>query len=255
MENEKILEIKKHFADRSNIYDELGTWVNNDTILSSILSCLPTSPNQTLNIIDLGAGTGAVSKYILKNYQFDKCITAVDICEEMLSQITDKGINKCIADIEILPFSNDSFDVVISRQCLHYIEQLKNVTYEIKRILRGNGIFVLSQIIPIKNVEEDYWRKLIKFRQPLRKQFLNEEDWIRTFSSEGFMPISVERFSHRSSIKKWVNKYKINNQPLIDEYKKLLITAPSSFIDAYNVSLNDDDVCYNSFWIVVKFSI
>lgn len=255
MTNKKILEIKEHFANRSNVYDELGTWVNNDAILSSILSCLPKSPNNLLDIIDLGAGTGAVSKYILKNYHFDKCITAVDICEEMLSQIHDKEIKKCIANIETLPFSDNSFDAVVSRQCLHYIEQLTNVTYEIKRILREKGTFVLSQIVPIKNIEEDYWRELIKFRQPLRRQFLNEEEWIRTFSSEGYIPISVERFSHRSSVKKWVNKYKINDQPLIDEYKKLLIAAPSSFIDAYNVSLNDDDICYDSFWIVAKFSI
>lgn len=249
----KSLEIVEHFAGRSNVYDTFGTWVNNDAILSSMTEYIPESHEKKLNIVDLGAGTGAVSKYIFKEYPFNKSITAVDICEDMLSKILEPEIEKCVTTLESMPFANDTFDVAVSRQCLHYVEQLGQAVKEIKRILKKNGIFVLSQIVPLESEMKDYWSEMIQFRQPLRKHYFSENDWINTFTIQGFNLVSIERFSHRGSIKKWANKYNISVSVLLDEHKRLLLKAPRQFIEEYSVLENEDDVNYNSFWFVAKF--
>ena len=54
---------------------------------------------------------------------------------------------------------------------------------------------------------------------------------------------------------KWASKYNITDLDMIDEHKKLLLNAPEQFIKEYNVSQNNDDVNYDSFWFVVKFSL
>lgn len=252
-----ITDIANHFSKRSSTYDAISAWVNNDKILSSITSCLPEllEEQEMLNIVDLGAGTGAVSKYILKKYPFHKKITAVDICQEMLSKILEPDIIKYVSPLEKMPFSDNTFDVAVSRQCLHYVERLDQVVGEIKRIVKKDGVFVLSQIVPLESSMKDYWSKIIKFRQPLRKHSFSENEWVNIFTCRGFTVLSIERFSHRGSVLKWASKYNISDLAMIDEHKRLLLNAPKQFIEEYNVSQNNDDVNYDSFWFVIKFGL
>lgn len=255
MSNVNSLEIVEHFAARSNLYDKFGTWVNNDTILSFIKEYIPEFQDKKLDIVDLGAGTGVVSKYIFREYLFNKSITAVDICAKMLSAILEPEIKKCVTSVESMPFANNTFDVAVSRQCLHYVEQLEQAIEEIKRILKKDGVFILAQIVPIESEMKEYWSDMIRFRQPLRKHYFSENDWINSFVDHGFNLLSIERFSHRGSINKWANKYNINDSTLLDEHKRWLLKAPQQFIEEYNVLENEDDVSYNSFWFVAKFSL
>lgn len=252
-----VTEITKHFSSRSNTYDAISTWVNNDTILSCITDCIPEllGEQEILNIVDLGAGTGAVSKYIHRKYPFNKKITAVDICQDMLSKISEPDIIKYVSSLENMPFLDNTFDVAVSRQCLHYVENLDQVIQEVKRIVKDNGVFVLSQIVPLESAVKDYWSKVIKFRQPLRKHYFSEKDWINLFICEDFSVLSIERFSHRGSVMKWASKYNISDFSMIEEHKKLLLNAPKQFIEEYNVLQNADDVNYDSFWFVAKFRL
>lgn len=248
-------DIRDHFSRRASEYETFGTWVNDEAILFAIMDCIPKLSPQILNVVDLGAGTGAVARYILKKYPFSKSVTAVDICPEMLSKILEPEIKKYVTSLENMPFENDIFDVAISRQCLHYVENLEQAIKEIRRIIKNNGVFILSQIVPLESTMKDYWYKITKFRQPLRQNYYSEDDWIASFKYEGFFPVSIERFSHRGSVLKWANKYDISDLALINEHKKLLLNAPKQFIEEYNVVKNGEDVNYDSFWFVAKFRL
>ena len=250
--------IIEHFAHRSNIYDSFGTWVNNETLLSSIVSMLPTYPQNNASpifIIDLGAGTGAVTKYIFTKYLAHKKISAVDISPNMLEKILEPEIAKHIASAESLPFENRFFYVAVSRQCLHYVEDLDKAINEIKRVVKEDGVFILSQIVPMEDHYKDYWAKIINFRQPLRKHYFSEKNWVSVFTSRGFRMLNINRFSHRSSVLRWSKKYAIHNDSLIGEYKRLLLDAPEKFKMDYNVLEDKDDIHFSSFWFTAKFII
>lgn len=246
-------EIAKHFSSRSEVYDTHGTWVQDNSVLTSISSFLPESPSSPIDIVDLGSGTGSVAKHILDRYSFCKSITAVDICEDMLSKIADTAIVKSVASVDSLPYTDNSFDFAVSRQCFHYVENLSESIKELKRVIKSGGIFVLSQIVPLETEVKHYWSEVIRFRQPLRKHFFSESDWVKAFSDEDILPLDVKRNSHRGSVMKWAKKYKIDDKTMIDEYKRLLNKAPKQFIDEYSVTVDEQDVSYNSFWVTIKF--
>jgi ubiquinone/menaquinone biosynthesis C-methylase UbiE len=247
-------EIVQHFARRSDVYDAFGTWVNNDDVLSSITSFLPNKQGR-LDIVDLGSGTGAVASYIINNYSHVNTMVAVDVCEDMLKRIDSNQITKIVSPLENMPFKDNVFDVAVSRQCLHYINDLKKTISEIVRILKNNGIFVLSQIVPLESSTRSYWEKIIRLKQPLRYNYFSEKEWLQLFAQAGFKLISMQRFSHRSSIKKWTQKYTINNFETIETYKMLLLSASQQFMTEYNVKVTSDDIFYDSFWFVAKFQI
>lgn len=241
-----------HFSTRASVYDKTK-WVNDEEMLSSILKCINIHKCSTVRILDLGAGTGAVSKYILKKGFFEKEITAVDICEEMLRQINEPKIKKCIASVENIPFMDNSFDVIISRQCLHYVENLDNAICEIKRVLKNEGTFVLSQFVPYESETKEYWTKLMKYRQPLRKVFFSEKDWVDLFKSNGFQLQLLDRYLFNYSMKNWMQLYNVTKDINLDEYKALIENAPEQYIKEYNVTVCGENVWTTALGITASF--
>lgn len=242
-----------HFSKRASIYNDTK-WVNDETILSTILRCAERQSKSFIRILDLGAGTGAVSKYLLKNYNRNKEIIAMDFCEEMLEQLNEPQIKKCIASVDNIPFKDNSFDIIVSRQCLHYIENLEDVISEIKRVLKKDGIFILSQFVPLESDTKDYWKKMMSLRQPLRKVFFSEIDWINKFESNGFIFELIERYTMRYSIKKWNQMYNVKNNNNLEKYIKMIECASEKYLTEYNVSIEEDDIWITSFGVTICFS-
>ena len=139
-------EVVQHFTIRANTYNEGNRWVKNVSVLDSITSFVP---SQFTKLVDLGAGTCVVSEYILKNHIGDCCAFAVDINEKMLDESSNSNITHIVSKIEEMPFDDGFFDVAVSRQCLHYIIDIKKALREIYRILNLEGVFILAQIVPL----------------------------------------------------------------------------------------------------------
>ena len=117
-----------------------------------------------LKILELGFGNGCLSRFLIRQGG-DVC--SIDLSRQYCrilagSEPTSKPVLACA---EILPFKNDSFDIVTAFVALHHFN-LEMSLSEIKRILKpgGHGVFMeplqnskmlymLRQIIPIKDNE------------------------------------------------------------------------------------------------------
>lgn len=246
--------VKDHFDQRSREYDNIpNSWVNNRDILDPILDHINQLDKENLNILDLGAGTGAVSKYLAENLSKSYCITALDISEKMLKKIDNPKINVCVADATKIPFPDNYFDVIVSRQCLHYIKNLDMVICEIKRVLKTNGVFILAQIVPSSNKTKNHWKKTVEFRQPLRENYFSIEDWISLFANHGFSEEDLHTCFHTASVLNWVKKYDIHDEKLIQKYKSLFLNAPEHYQKDYYVKASGNDVLSKSFWGIMMF--
>jgi ubiquinone/menaquinone biosynthesis C-methylase UbiE len=100
-------------------------------------------------IIDLGCGTGRLIDQIKRHLKAENTrFTAVDISEEMLKITKYKFPDvECInADVKSLPFEDESFDIVVAAFLIVHIRDLTKVFNEIYRILKPNGILILTNI-------------------------------------------------------------------------------------------------------------
>ncbi len=245
--------IIEHFAKRSQKYEKYCGWIRNDDSLDSIGLCIPYNQLRGMKVLDLGAGTGAVSEYILQKYESDMELIALDISSSMLEHIHNPNIKKCLANAVEIPFEDSYFDLIVSRQCLHFVENINVAANEIYRVMKPGGIFVISQIVPIEMKNKDYWVKFISFRQPLRKNFFSESEWIDLFESYGLKCVNVKRFSHIGSANRWINQYGIEENDLIERYKELLLGAPDDFKKDYNIRIVEDDIQNTAFWATIAF--
>jgi len=64
---------------------------------------------------------------------------------------TDASIKnrpQLVADEEFLPFKENSFDLILSLLSLHWVNDLPGALIQIRRILKGNGLFIGSMFGP-----------------------------------------------------------------------------------------------------------
>ena len=98
-------------------------------------------------ILDAGCGTGYVSKRLQQNSQYH--LTALDLSENMLSQakINQSAHDYVQGDIEALPFSDESFDCVVSNLAMQWCHSLEAAILEQLRVLKSGGQLYLSTLI------------------------------------------------------------------------------------------------------------
>ncbi|MDA9745484.1 methyltransferase domain-containing protein [Candidatus Pelagibacter sp.] len=113
------------------------------------------SNKKNIKLLDIGTGTGEIIESYTLNFKNTE-ITCSDLSEEYLNVAKQKL--KKFKDIkyvnckgEELPFENESFDVLTSTYMFHEIptEIRKQVFSEISRVLKKDGIFVLTDSLQI----------------------------------------------------------------------------------------------------------
>ena len=142
-------------------------------------------------VLDLGCGTGNDTLFLTRN-GFE--VIACDYSQVALDNINKhfEGVETKLVDIaQVLPFEDNSFDLVIADLSLHYFdtETTKSVMREIKRILTPNGS-LLARVNSTEDVnfgagqgeliEENYY-----FVNGYNKRFFTLEDAKMFFSIIG----------------------------------------------------------------------
>ena len=109
------------------------------------------------NILEIGCGTGFLTKLIKQKLDYKK-LTTIDIvkdCEYYIKNI-DNNIEFIGDDIEeFLKNNSNKYDLIISNASLQWIENFENVIISLKGILTSDGELIFSTFGP-ENFREIY---------------------------------------------------------------------------------------------------
>ncbi len=145
---EKVLDgLKSYWGVRSESYsrqniEELNNW-KKDAWRQLILKYAPAKNH--MKVLDVGTGPGFFAiNLALAGHQ----VSAVDVTEEMLIHAQENAsaygaeADFVLYDGEHLPFEDESFDLVVSRNVLWNLEKPDEALWEWKRILAPEGRMV-----------------------------------------------------------------------------------------------------------------
>jgi ubiquinone/menaquinone biosynthesis C-methylase UbiE len=107
------------------------------------------------NVLEIGAGTGINLKY----YKSNTNLYVIEPSKPMLNYLLDK-VNKGNYPLKLhiiegyaenLPFEDESLDSVVSTLVLCSVKSPAKVLFEIKRVLKPNGVFIFLEHIKAPN--------------------------------------------------------------------------------------------------------
>ncbi|MCS6948347.1 MAG: malonyl-ACP O-methyltransferase BioC [Steroidobacteraceae bacterium] len=158
--------VRRHFAAASASYDgaaQLQSTVRAELLARAAQLFHPTTA--TPCIVDLGAGTGAALPELANGWP-SATLIAVDFAEPMLRRARaiyaaragwlgwwDRQRGRCrfaalCGDVHALPLADASVDFVFCNLLLQWASDLDRALLEIRRVLRPNGLLLLSSFGP-----------------------------------------------------------------------------------------------------------
>ncbi len=117
------------------------------------------------NILDAGCGTGFCTRILDKKFSKAKTI-GVDLAPGMIQNANQqKGffnkIDYQVADIEQLPFADNTFELVFSNLAVQWLIEPKQVFLELNRVLKPGGLLIFSSLGPDTLMElKQSWQKV-----------------------------------------------------------------------------------------------
>ncbi len=114
-------------------------------------------------ILELGSGNGQLWMKNIQRINESWDVTLSDFSPGMLGKLKKCLENQTsfqfeIIDAQMIPFSANSFDVVIANHMLYHVPNLEKVLLEVRRILRSDGVF-FATTMGLRNMLE--LRKLV----------------------------------------------------------------------------------------------
>lgn len=114
------------------------------------LDCIPFSPRY---ILDLGSGTGALTRELRSRFP-DSIIVGLDLAHNMIQQALQSPLHQShdlfylCANMGSLPFKDQSFDLIFSNFTLQWANDLPAVFTECKRLLSPKGMLFFTTLGP-----------------------------------------------------------------------------------------------------------
>ncbi|MDR0306448.1 MAG: methyltransferase domain-containing protein [Chitinispirillales bacterium] len=192
MGNMRINRIKNHFEEEAEEYDiiiqKLIPYYNQ--MVDALVSVIPFSEESVFSTIDLGCGTGTISKS-LKNKFPNAGITCVDISVNMLEIAKNKigGNVNCIqADFNGFDFPQ-KYDLIVSSLALHHLENDNDKLEFYKKInlsLNQDGVFINIDVVLGNDgfMQELYMKKWQEFMEKNVSVEEIDRKWIPNYYAE-----------------------------------------------------------------------
>lgn len=106
-------------------------------------------------VVDVGAGTGLLTLGAAERVGPDGDVLAVDISVDALEELQRgtrvPNISYLVGTAEVLPFPDESVDVVVMRSVLIYVAEKDEATRELVRVLRRGGRVSIFEPINSRN--------------------------------------------------------------------------------------------------------
>ncbi|MDE2636852.1 MAG: class I SAM-dependent methyltransferase [Chloroflexota bacterium] len=205
------------------------------------------SLGETSRVLDAGCGAGHTALAFAAHADL---VIACDFTPPMLKQVellaTERGLSNVrpqLADVERLPFANDSFDLVVTRYSAHHWGQPERALAEFRRLLKADGALLISDIMAREDYAQDTFLQAIELlRDPSHVRDYRISEWLTMLANAGFAPEVRLTFDLTLRFDAWTRRMGTPRQHA-DMIKTIFNEAPADIRRAFRLPAriaNDD---------------
>jgi len=187
--------VKDHFEEEAKEFDDLILKLipNYRGMIDSLIRSIPFESSKPIKVLDLGCGTGNVTKAVKKRYP-KAHVTCLDLAENMmditkykLSEYDD--IEFHVADLRDFYYGEKNYDLIISSLALHHLqtdEEKITIYQKIYDALNPGGVLLIAdQVLTsseyLDKTNHEQWKEFMLKSMPLKEV---EEKWAPTAYKE-----------------------------------------------------------------------
>lgn len=134
--------IRRDYSDPSRLEERFRAWreYHDPDMLGLILAAVAEEPVE--QVLEVGCGDGRFSEQIRD--ELGVRVVALDFSPGMAAQAALRGLDTQIGDIQLMPWPDGQFDVVVANWMLYHVPDLDRGLQEIRRVLRPGGRLIAS---------------------------------------------------------------------------------------------------------------
>jgi SAM-dependent methyltransferase len=162
-------------------------------------------------VLDAGSGAGhtalAFAPHVARVVSVDLSLAMLAQGERQAQEREIRNIEFRQADVESLPFADESFDLIVSRYSAHHWPHPQQALREFRRLLRPGGRFLLSDIVSYADFTTDTHLQaleLLRDRSHVRDHTVAA--WLAMLGDHGFGGRLAFAWSLRLDFSAWVQR-------------------------------------------------
>ncbi len=239
--------IRSQFRTRAGSFERSAGWVTSKKLLGLHRELVRNHRSEPA-ALDLCCGTGLVGAHIKSKV---RNIVGLDLSPSMLARAKRRLTRVIRGNAEKLLFPDKTFDLVICRQSLHFLDS-KKLAREIKRVLKPGGQVIISQTVPFNKQDSAYLYRIHITKQPLLKNFVTQEDMVSLLRNIGCKQIKKKAVLIRESITDWLKRSPELSLTTRKKILQLYRQAPADYRKIHRLKIHNDRITEYWKWVVVS---
>lgn len=236
MKKEEIIKtVRKSFdtAFTEKKYYEKQT--KDDTQLNKILNSLIINKNS--KVLDLGTGGGYLAFEIARRHK--ECeVVGLDIVVNTLESNNNIVKEQQISNLSFInydgisfPFSDNSFDCIVTRYALHHFPDIKNTFSEIKRVLKPGGQLFISDPTPNEDDKTRFIDIFMQLQKDGHVQFYSKEEYKALAENVG---LQIEN--------DFITEIRFPSSSRTEGFREIEPNIDKTIIDSYKIEIVNNEV-------------
>jgi SAM-dependent methyltransferase len=134
--------VRRDYSDPSRLEERFKAWreYHDPDMLALILAAVAEEPVE--QVLEVGCGDGRFSEQLRE--ELGVRVVALDFSPGMAAQAALRGLDTQIGDIQLMPWPDEQFDVVVANWMLYHVPDLDRGLQEIRRVVRPGGRLIAS---------------------------------------------------------------------------------------------------------------
>ena len=232
------------FSTRAQTYSASANWIADQPLIRAHIEAAESKRGGS--VLEVCCGTGMVGR----NFRADGWqINGVDLTRGMAEE-ANRYFPCICSPAEDIPFLDRSFDVVVLRQAYFLLDDGQKVLAEISRVLKDDGIFILSQTVPFSAEDRPWLEHIHRTKQFQLKEFFTAETLGAELEKQYFSIAATSTLSVRENISRWMAAAPELTAEKQAEVCSLIANAPEPYRSIHRVEVTGGEVFEDWHWTI-----
>lgn len=232
------------FSTRAETYSASANWIADTALIQAHIDAAECKRGGS--VLEVCCGTGMVGRsFRAAGWQ----INGVDLTRGMAEEAN--RFFPCICTpAESIPFLDRSFDVVVLRQAYFLLDDGQKVLAEISRVLKDDGIFILSQTVPFSADDSSWLEHIHRTKQFQLKEFFTADTLAAELEKQYFAVSTTNRLAVRENISRWMAAAPELSAEKQAEVCSLIANSPEPYHSIHKVEVVGGEVFEDWSWVI-----